>query len=85
MRHAEGVPEDNVGVFDAFVAVRGDPGGQALRGLTGGLWDVAARGVDLVVVVYVVLESGKERNAIKYRKERLEWNRRKKVPLGSFS
>lgn len=51
MRDAEGVPEDDVGIFDAFVAVRCDPSWQTLRRFAGGLRDMAASGVDLVVVV----------------------------------
>lgn len=51
MCHAERVPQDDVCIFDAFVAVRGDPGWQALCGVTGGLGHVSASGVDLVVAV----------------------------------
>ena len=54
VRDAECVPEDNVGVFEGLCGVRGDPSGDSLRGLAGGLGDVAAGGVDLVVVVCIV-------------------------------
>ncbi len=51
MRDAEGVPEHDVGVFDVFVRVRGDPFGETEGGLAGGLGDVSAGGVELVVLV----------------------------------
>lgn len=52
MSDAEGVPEDDVGVVDLcgwWVGV--DPGWEALRGFSGGLGDVAASGMELIVVV----------------------------------
>jgi hypothetical protein len=52
VRDAEGVPENDVGVGDVCGGVRGDPGWDALGGLARGLWDVAAGGVDLGVVVW---------------------------------
>lgn len=53
MGQAEGVPEDDVGVVDRFAGRGGvgDPGWEPLRGLAGGLGDVSACGVDLVVRV----------------------------------
>lgn len=56
MREAKGVPEDNVGVINGggwtgFF----DPHGETLGGLAGGLRDVSACGVDLVVGVYIYL------------------------------
>lgn len=48
---AEGVPQDDVRVVDGLGRVGLDPGGQALRGVAGGLRDVAAGRVDLVVGV----------------------------------
>ena len=51
MRDAECVPKHDVGVFDIFVRVGGDPFGEAEGRGTGGLWDVAAGGVELVVLV----------------------------------
>jgi len=44
------MPEDDVGVLNRGVPV-GDPFGDSAGGLTGGLWDVAAGGVELLVVV----------------------------------
>ena len=51
MRDAERMPEDDVRVLNVFVGVLGDPFGQALGGLAGRLGHVAARGVELVVLV----------------------------------
>jgi len=58
VRQAERVPEHNVRVVQAGGGVRGDPGREALGGLAGGLGHVAARRVDLVVVVYVRTHDG---------------------------
>ena len=58
MRDAEGVPEDDVGVNEVGGGVGFDPGGDALGGGAGGLRDVAARGVELCVVVWGVLVDG---------------------------
>lgn len=51
MRQSKGVPQHDVLVVKACVGVRGDPGGDALRGFAGGLGDVAAGGVELAVFV----------------------------------
>ena len=51
MREAEGMPEDDVGIVEVAVWICSDPGGDALRWLARGLWDVAAGRVDLVVGV----------------------------------
>jgi hypothetical protein len=51
MRKAEGMPEDDVRVYDVGGRVGGDPGGETLGGFAGGLGDVAACWVDLCVVV----------------------------------
>jgi hypothetical protein len=55
MRQSESVPQHDVLVVKARVGVRGDPGGDALRGLAGGLGDVAAGGVELAVFVWRAL------------------------------
>ena len=44
----------NVRIVEVCVWVRGDPGGDALGGLAGGLGDVAAGGVELAVFVWRV-------------------------------
>lgn len=66
MREAEGVPEDHVGVVDGVGGRGGNPvgeGGVGGRGggwggwgggVAGGLGDVAAGGVELVVSVWLV-------------------------------
>lgn len=61
VRDAEGVPEHDVGVVDGGVFV-GDPLGDAAGGLAGGLWDVPAGRVDLLVVVcgFVSWEHGRD-------------------------
>lgn len=51
MRQTECVPEHNVFVVERNVRVGGNPGGNSLGRCSGGLRDVAACGVDLVVVV----------------------------------
>lgn len=51
MRQTECVPEDNIFVVERDVRVGGNPGGNSLGWCSGGLRDVAACGVDLVVVV----------------------------------
>lgn len=51
MRQTECVPEHNIFVVERDVRVGGNPGGNSLGWCSGGLWDVAACGVDLVVVV----------------------------------
>ena len=51
MRDAERMPEDNVGVLDALVAVISDPFWQSFAGLAGCLRDVTACWVELVVLV----------------------------------
>lgn len=51
MDEPESVPEDDIGVFDACVGVRGDPFGESAGGGTRGLRHVAAGGVELVVFV----------------------------------
>jgi hypothetical protein len=51
MSDTECVPEDDIRVLDRGVAV-GDPFGDSAGGLTGGLWDVAAGGVELLVVIW---------------------------------
>lgn len=51
MRQTECVPEDNIFVVERNVRVGGNPGGNSLGWCSGGLRDVAACGVDLVVVV----------------------------------
>ena len=55
MRDAECVPEDDIGVYEVLCRVGFDPGGDTLGGFARGLWDVAACGVDLAVVVFVYL------------------------------
>ena len=52
MRDAKGVPEHDICVVDAFVAMLGNPFGKALRGLTGCLGYMSAGGMDLVVLVW---------------------------------
>jgi len=47
------VPQHDVLVVEVCVWVCGDPGGDALGGLAGGLGDVAAGGVELVVFVWM--------------------------------
>ena len=49
---SEGVPQHDVLVVEVCVWVRGDPGGDALGGLAGGLGDVATGGVKLAVFVW---------------------------------
>ena len=49
MYDAEGMPEDDVGVLDRFVASICDPLRKALRRFSRGLWHMAAGRVDLVV------------------------------------
>jgi hypothetical protein len=51
MCDAEGVPQYDVFVRDVDVRVCGDPFGESFGGLAGGLWDMAAGGVELVVFV----------------------------------
>lgn len=51
MRQTECVPEHNIFVVERDVRVGGNPGGNSLGWCSGGLRDVAACGVDLVVVV----------------------------------
>ena len=51
MRQSECVPEHDVGVFDVFVRVGGNPFREAEGGGAGGLGDVAAGGVELIVLV----------------------------------
>ena len=51
MREAESVPQHDVFVVEIGGGVGGDPGWEALGGFAGGLWDVAACGVELGVVV----------------------------------
>lgn len=46
------MPEHDVGVYDVFVGVRGDPFWEAEGGLAGGLGHVAAGGMELIVLVY---------------------------------
>jgi hypothetical protein len=52
VRQSKGVPQHDVLVVEVCVGVRGDPGGDALGGLAGGLGDVAAGGVELAVFVW---------------------------------
>jgi hypothetical protein len=52
MRQSESVPQHDVFVVEAGGRVGGDPGWKALGGFAGGLWDVAAGGVELGVVVW---------------------------------
>ena len=52
VRQPEGVPQHDVLVVEVCVWVRGDPGGDALGGLAGGLGDVATGGVKLAVFVW---------------------------------
>lgn len=54
MCQSEGVPQHDILVVEVCVWVRGDPGGDALGGLAGGLGDVAAGGVELAVFVWRV-------------------------------
>ena len=51
VREAESVPQHDVFVVEIGGGVGGDPGWEALGGFAGGLWDVAACGVELGVVV----------------------------------
>ena len=51
MRNPECVPEDYVCVFDVGVGVLGYPFGETFGGGAGGLGDVPAGGVELVVLV----------------------------------
>jgi hypothetical protein len=51
MRDAEGMPEDNVFVYEVFSWVGLDPFREAAGGLAGSLWDVAACWVVLGVGV----------------------------------
>lgn len=60
MRDAERVPEHDVGVVDAGVAVLFDPFWQAGGGDAGGLGDVSACGVQLVVFVCGVVSMSSE-------------------------
>lgn len=53
VRDAEGVPQDDVGIVDAGVAV-GDPLRETQGGIARRLRDVSAGRVDLVVVVFLV-------------------------------
>jgi hypothetical protein len=55
MRQSECVPQYDVFVVKVRVGVGGDPGWEALGGFAGGLGDVAAGGVELGVVVWVLL------------------------------
>ena len=52
MRDAKCVPEDNIRVVNVLIGVLGDPVGETLRGLAGRLRDMAAGGVELVVLVW---------------------------------
>jgi hypothetical protein len=54
MCNSECVPENDIGVDDIRVGVRGDPGRQTFGGFARGLGDVASGGVDLCVFVYVL-------------------------------
>lgn len=65
MRDTERVPDDNVGVVDGCVGVRGNPLGKAARGFAGGLRDMSAGGVELVVLVCSLLVTRM------YRRERI--------------
>jgi hypothetical protein len=51
MRDTERVPKDNVSIHGTDVRILGNPGGQTLRGLARGLWDMAAGGMDLPIIV----------------------------------
>lgn len=51
MSDAEGVPEDDIGIYDVGVRIGGDPCGDTLGGFAAGLWDMATGGVDLGVVI----------------------------------
>jgi hypothetical protein len=50
MHYSKGMPKDDIGVFDVDTAVA-HPFGNTFGGLARGLWDVAAGGMDLVIVV----------------------------------
>ena len=63
MRQAKSVPQHDVLVVEVCVWVCGDPGGDALGGLAGGLGDVAAGGVELAVFVWRPGVSGVNRMA----------------------
>lgn len=52
MRDAKCVPEYNISILNVFVRVLRDPVGETLRGLSRCLGDMAASGVDLVVLVW---------------------------------
>ena len=51
MRNSESMPQYDIGVFDRFGTVGGDPGGKTGGWVAGGLRDVAAGGMELVVSV----------------------------------
>ena len=51
MRDAKCVPEYNISIVDAFLSVLCDPFGKTSRRLAGRLGDMAASGVDLVILV----------------------------------
>lgn len=51
MRQTESMPKYNIFIVEIGMRVGFDPGWNALRGFAGGLRDVAACGMDLVVVV----------------------------------
>ena len=60
MRDAESVPEHNILVIDIIMTVRGEPGGDADSCVAGGLRDVPAGGVELVVVVWRTSAAARE-------------------------
>lgn len=51
MCNTKGVPEDNVCVLNVFVSVLLNPLGQAARWVASSLWDVAAGGMELIILV----------------------------------
>lgn len=52
MRDAKGVPEHDIGVVDAFIAMRRHPRRESLRRLARRLGHMPTSGVDLVVLVW---------------------------------
>lgn len=52
MRDTEGMPENHVRVCNIGVGIFLDPSWKALGGFAAGLWNVAAGGVDLGIIVY---------------------------------
>lgn len=52
MGDAKGVPDDNVRIFNALVAVHFDPLGEASGWISGCLRDVSTGGIYLIILVW---------------------------------